>query len=304
MSRNSSTPSRGRRLTRGTQMTHDTLQLKRWWFQIGIFSFVVVTSFTYGVVRGLKTPPANAFASFSPDTTGAVVALPTRLRVLPGTKAIPIGEDTAINGQAAENIFFVSARDVRSLIRDQVMIWKRDGMESVGQATDRRGVALAINKATGERFVATAWVVPPASRHLMSNGYPVQGIIAVSDSAGGEALRPEEESGQVPGVPIMSGGKGGAVISSKAPGGRSTNSIYTNPGSVEANADYYFTHLTGNGWKLTEGDTTADAQQRVGFATYRKAREEIVLLLSEKPDSEDGLQTVVSVIRRPVVEPL
>jgi hypothetical protein len=127
----------------------------------------------------------------------------------------------------------------------------------------------------------------------MSGGYPVSGTLTVL-----QAPRPGEEVREVPGVPVMPGGKGGAVFSSDDGRGRGWSSIYLNPGSVEENLAYYRGALPAGGWRETDRRTGEANLTDFASLSFVRRGEELVLLLSQSgsgaPASTAG-KTVVMV---------
>jgi hypothetical protein len=273
-------------------------------FRIGVGAFVVVTSFLYGISAGLEKKSSRATAAVSPLWAYSdAQPVMRRLHLPSGVEAVPLGRDVKINNQNAEIVSFVSNRAADELVNQQMAVWKASGMKVIGAATGRRGLAVAVDMSAGERWSFSAWSVPPELRAVLSGGRPVQGFMEVADmdvSGGGR-----ERDGTVPGVPLMPGGKGGAVFSALDPGGRSYSGVYTNPGSLSDNVAFYRNELSGAGWTELNSEQSQPngARFEVANVIFTRDSEQIVLLFSpsvgaaDASDGDSGEKTVVSVTR-------
>ncbi|MFN8390295.1 MAG: hypothetical protein U0136_08405 [Bdellovibrionota bacterium] len=283
--------------------------LRRHAFHLSVGSFVVVVSFLYGISVGLNRKPSSAFASGgSPWALVDTDQTLHRLQLPAGVIAAPMGKDITINNHAAEIVSFVSDRAAEQIVNEQIGRWKQSGMKVVGLAKGKRGFAIGLNEVTQERFSISAWTVPPTMRGSLSGGHSVQGVLQVADTGIAES-----ETVSVPDVPLMPGGKGGAVFSALDPGGRSYSSVYTNPGSIADSLAFYRNELTGAGWQELNSDLSQPDGSRfeVGNVVFRKDGEEIVLLFSpllqgggvEAPASSDSSpeqKTVLAITRMPM----
>ena len=270
-------------------------------FSVAICTFVIVISFFYGFAKGLgkNVTPAQASATLGVSFDEAA-RLPEGITLPLGTTVLPIGKNVRINDRDVEIVSFVSERSVREISRDQLARWSRKNLQFVHRITERRAVLLGTDRVSGQKYSFMVWMVPPTLRRFVSQGHPVQGTLAVSarDAHGAHSEMPFE--GEVPGVPVMPGGSGGAVFSSDDIGGRSHTGVYTNPGTVEDSVTFYRTLLSEAGWQEVSSRNDlpfegAHAQQR-----FTRGAQEITLLYAVPnitlPSSDDA-KTVVTVIR-------
>jgi hypothetical protein len=245
--------------------------------------FVVVCSFVYGLVYGLSKHAPSAQASFPMFAQGALGEganyVPATREDLPhGIYVMPVGKDVAIAGKQAALLSFVSKRGVKNILTEQVKKWEAQGMIALGAGTTARGVALAIDKSSGERFVINVWKVPPSLKKLAANGMPVQGIISKTTGGLFPELGESEKEGLVPGVPLYPGGKPGAVFSSQEGAVRSYSSMYRNAGPVEETVSFYRRELPLTGWSVREGAIMPRGSSNVGHLTFEREEEELTLL--------------------------
>ena len=275
---------------------------KRHALEIMVGIFVVVMSFAYGLSVGLAKHRSNAWADLAETFDLSLETAPLRRIKLPdGVKAVPLGREVTINNQPAEMVSFVSNRPAKELVDQQMQSWKAAGMKTVGTSTSQRGFVIAFDQANSERYSFSAWTVPPAMRPSMSGGAPVSGMIAVADARSATAA----SDGTVPDVPLMAGGKAGAVFSALDPGGRSYTGVYTIPATLEESANFYRSELSGAGWSElnSEISTIEGAKFEVGNVIFHRGPEQIVLLFSPSRDvraADSGSEkTVVSVTRGP-----
>jgi hypothetical protein len=256
-----------------------------WRFQLLIGFTVLIVSFAYGVAHGLskKTPPASAALGRLDDPTEVLNSV--TLPIPPGTIPVPIGRDLAVNGRPTQMVSFITARSVKAVLNEQVQTWQSQGLNAVGATSARRGVAIAMNKTTGERFSIAAWEVPPSYRKTISRGYPVQGFLSSAGNDRSDRATADEQSGLVPGVPIMPDGVPGAVMSSSDALGRSYTGTYTNPGPIEQNLEFYRRTLAVRGWDLVNSSPVAEGQ-RGSSLVFQHGLRELVLLFAPVKDGE------------------
>jgi hypothetical protein len=163
---------------------------------------------------------------------------------------------------------------------------------------------------TGERFIITAWKVPPTLRKIVSGGMPVQGIIS---RALGDLDKQDSElgpaAGIVPDVPLMPDGEASVVFSSGVGPQTSFTGVYRNPGSVEDSLHFYRRTLGALGWKeiargVFENASFENGGELGAHVKFELGREEVTmlftpLLLQEKAAQGEGPATVVFVARSP-----
>lgn len=256
-------------------------------FHLLIGLSVVVISFGYGLASGLNRKISKAQATLSYET--APVQLSDKLTLPDGVRVVPLGDEVAINGKPMDVATFISSRGVVELLDEQVKLWERQGLYAAGAASRLRGVAFAVNQATGERFSAVAWVIPPPYRKIISQGEPVEGFVSYANNAAHPAAASvDEASGLIPGVPLAPGGKSGAVLSSRDPGGRSYTGVYSNPGTVQMNVDYYRSVFSADGWRETPSVVGDARGERSAALTFVRNKQEAVLLLSAADGGSSG----------------
>ena len=273
-------------------------------FTIYAALFTVVISFFYGLASGLLKPDSNlahatmAIADRNLQQANEVLSegieLPNEVEVL------SMGEDVRINGKDADVVMFVTERAVKSLVSEQLQIWKRSGIEGVAKTSNKRGLAIAYNKATGARYSMLAWVVKKDARQYSTYGRPVQGILSVAHGSNNGGVVEGEENGEVPDVPLFRGGKAGALMASNDRGIITYSGAYTNPGTVSHNIEFYQGHLLTNGWREVSRFREPTGKHKGGGVIFRKEREEIVLLFNELEDETDIGKTLVTIARKPL----
>lgn len=267
---------------------------------------VVLGSFIYGLSLGFSKQLQPANAALGKQQNGSVFGelgdLPPQLTNLPdGIKIIPMGNDVTINGKAVALTSFVTSRNIKGLMQEQVSKWEALGFITFGATTEKKGIAVAFNKETGERWLISAQLIPAPLRAAVSYGYAVQGKIAMAAAVGGEVERPDERTGVIPGVPLMPGGQGGAVWSSEEAEGRGYSGVYTNPGTVLENVEYYAETLVQSGWDLQDKQLNANVKKPFAQLSFRRDREELVLFVvpAEGPKDISKGKTVVTVALSP-----
>jgi hypothetical protein len=278
-------------------------------FHAAVGLFVIVCSFVYGLISGLSKHSPSAQASFPMFAEGALGEganyVPATSEDLPhGIYVMPVGKDVAIAGKQAALLSFVSKRGVKSILTEQVKKWEAQGLIAMGTGTAARGVALAMNKNSGERFVINAWKVPSSLRKLAAEGMPVQGIIAKTTGGSFPELDNSEKEGLVPGVPLYPGGKPGSVFSSQDGAVRSYSSMYRNPGPVEESVSFYRRELPLTGWSAREGAIVPHGSYNVGHLTFEREEEELTLLFVPVEPKEglrrsESLETMTFVLLGP-----
>lgn len=286
-------------------LTSDQSFFERYALHLGVGAFVLMSSFLYGVTIGLQK---NAAMALLPRRAAPLFdSTDVRLRrLIPPADAIvtPLGREMTINNHAAEMISIYSDRSATALLEEQAQIWKTQGLKVIASTGKHRGFVLALKGAGEERYFFSAWTVPPQLREKMSAGKLTQGSMSVYDFSPAD----QASDGGIPEIPIKTGGKGGAVISSLDPGGRTYSSVYTVPGDIRENIEYYRAELETQGWQVLHQNSSLPdqaepdrADYEVGNLVFNKSGEEIVMLFTPvtNDSSEDmsGPQTVVSITK-------
>lgn len=266
-------------------------------------AFVITAAFLFGLSNGLSARLPHAHATLSPLNFSGLVATDVPLndlaRGLPkGVAATPMGEEITINGKPASVVMFSSNRAIKAVVEDQVEIWKGKGLFAVGAAGSTRGVGIGLNRDTGERFSIIAWKVPEQLKRVVGGGSRIQGIVASADAAGAPGAHHEEMSGEVPGVPLTPGGRGGSVFSSLDRAGRSYSGAYTSPSTVEDTMAFYVGTMRDLGWALRDESDTERGGLGFGSLRFERDSEEVILLFSPVPRKDGGpAKTLVTVAR-------
>ncbi len=279
----------------------DTLSDRaRLWFAVSVGVFVLVISFFYGFARGLSKNAtlAHARASLSSSSFDSLT-LPDGIQLPSGTFALPMGKNVRINDKNVDIATFLSNRPIPALVQDQLDLWRQKDLQLVHRVSEKRAVIVGTDRSTGQKYSLMIWMVPPMLRQTAAQGYAVQGTIAISDKEKTGARTDMRFVGEVPGVPVMPGGQGGAVFSSDDVGGRSHTSVYTIPGTIRDGLLYYRNELSQSGW--TEIENRSDLPFGGDYAQQRFTRgeKEITLLYSSAQIDQlkdENTQTLITVI--------
>lgn len=256
------------------------------YFLIYVTIFVVVISFFVGISIGLKRVKAREHNIFNTGYYSRDYVF-QKIKPADELELVPLGRDVEINGKQAELASFFSDKKVQDIIEKQKQKWQAEGFDVVGMATSKRGFALAVNKEKLERFSIYAWFIPEALRESLTKDKAVRGLISYASMQG------YNNSGLVPGVPLMSEGNAGALISSDEGGYRSYVGVYTNPAKISDNVNFYRDYFNADRW-LEEGSSSLGSfQGNIANLVFKKENEEITLLFSAL--SED--KTVINIIR-------
>lgn len=277
------------------------------WFNIFLGFFVIVCSFTYGLVHGLSKQATEASAARSPlDLYPALsvsdeVNWPKQFPMPGGIQVVPMGDRIAINGRRAHVVSFFTNRSVRDVMSEQMDLWLESGLKAFAAKGKARGTAIAFDPLTKRRLTMTAWLVPPHLREKIAAGHSVQGIVAIHHGTEEVMAEPEESFGEIPGVPVMEGSQKGAVFSSTDRGGRSYTAVYTNPGPVSQSIAFYTETMQSLGWDLR---TPVHLSPKIRTATFLRGQDEATLLFAPVLGNGDGEEeeTVVTVIVAPRFE--
>lgn len=231
---------------------------------------VVVCSFFFGVARGLSKHGPTAHASLF-----EVVSEEPTMPLAAGISATQVGRNVLLNGREASVVNFVSDRPLSEVVSEQAALWRSFGFRAAGGAPGGRGIALAFHPQSGEKYSLVAMRVPNG---LSREGERTKGMILFS---GGGWVDPSESEGVIAGVPLMPGGRGGAVVSAHDPGGRSKTASYTNPGTVKENLRFYRERLHGVGWQEVHGFSGEERGGEFGSLSLVREGEELTLLFSQ-----------------------
>ena len=284
---------------------------------LAVGSFIILSSFVYGLVRGLDKrqahalAPSTALGSSTQDFQSGDSSSESNLKLITppeGVSFVPLGSEVTINNHPAELISFVSERAPRELCEQQAASWRERGLTVISRITDRRGVVFARSQLSAERYSFTAWSVPVKFRAVLGLDKPTQGMISVVDSSSTAAVSSNEAAGTVPDVPLMAEGKPGAVVRSIDRGKQTFSGVYTIPRDLTEVFDYYRARMAENGWEETFSDLANERAVEFGSVVVTRQGEEITLLLSAKGSEKGGLSdsqeqpaTVVAITRGPVV---
>lgn len=275
------------------------LRRNRFRYQLVAGLAVIMVSFFYGLAVGLKRPPKPAIAWQAPletldDSRSASIPLPH------GVQASSLGKNLTLNGKPANMVSFMTTRPVPSVLREIVAQWQGRGYRVVGATSDKRGVAVGTSADAKERFFAVVWMIPPPFRKFVPGKHSVQGMLSVGSAAVDGASSTEERQGEVPGIPVIPGGKTGSVLSSQEVAGARFTGVYTNPGTVADNLAFYKDWLSREGWvEQTAGYQTVAADAG-GLLSMIKGEQEAVLILAPLRQAAENRftpvpQTVVTV---------
>lgn len=275
-------------------------------FNSALGVFVVLCSFTYGLVVGFgkQAVPAHASLDIVPTWDGVSENLSVGGVALPkGLLTSSLGNNASVNGSNTEVISFVSARPVQAVLAEQVENWERAGYKAFGAGNRKKGVALATDPATERRFIITAWRVPPTIRKKVTKGMPVQGMVSSSNGEVRADVEFGENEGHIPGIPLIPGGVAGAVFSSvERSGGRSFTGTYKNPGTVADSIAFYRSVFSEDGWREISAANYSESMSQGGHLTFRKKGQEVVFLFSPVGtlggDRPEGQEKTLALINR------
>lgn len=260
---------------------NQTLSILRFRFFVLVFSFTLVCSFLYGFVSSLTDRAEKAQASLSNvsafDTEVSDYDESLAEELPRNVLAVSLGHDVELNGKKAKIVHFSSAHSVRSLLQEKVAAWQSRGVWTIGVGSKKRGMAVAINRSLGKRYLLSVWKVPENLRKLVSNGMPVQGILSVVDlDASNVSLEKVIKD-----FPVMPNAKEGSLISSGENGGvRTWTMSWTNPDSLEANLAFYRSELKIRGWKEVDKDAYLVLGANFGQLRFVRGDEETQIILS------------------------
>ncbi len=283
------------------------LRRNYFYFHCSLAFFVIISSFLYGLVHGLSKRGEFAQASLAEPVLPLAQAIngPEK-RLLPsGVLVLPVGKNASINGRRSAMLTFVSERQVKDLLSEQVAKWESQGMLAFGAGSRRRGVAMSLDKASGIRQVMNVWQVKQKLQASISNGMPVQGVLSIADNGLREQASETEKIGLLPGVPPYPGGKTGVVFSSQEGAQRSYSVMYRNPGGLKENLAFYRQELGKDGWHETaEAPYSPGVFSELGSLSFERGKEELVMLfspvmISQKTKHSQGRQTQVFVTLGP-----
>jgi len=204
-----------------------------------VVASVTVVSFFVGIFIGFnRSEPAYA-------TTGATQREDWK-GIIPvsGSSLTEIGRGSKIGGVASEVASFTSNKSVRDFLGEQEEIWKRKGLTTKTFGSAKRGIGLAINKSSGQKYQAVVFFCPPAIRNQVCRG---ENIFGVTSYISGEeqAQLSESEMPRCQGMKVSGTfssydeGRLATTLSGVCPQGifeaaESFREVYTNAGYQEA----------------------------------------------------------------------
>lgn len=263
---------------------------------------VVFLSFAYGISVGLKKPRHWAYARpdvwESPLDEEAQAALIAEIGLPAGVSISRTGHHASINDRPATIVNFTTDIPAERILREQIQFWEASGFKVMSKEGNHRGLLIGFDPVSHRKLQMSVWSVPLALRDTLSQGKPVQGSLSLLSD---EKEHLGVESDRVPEVPIIPGGKGGAVFRSEEPQGPSYSSVYSNPGSIRDNVDFYRRELGSDGWR-ERSVLIGGVDAKAGHLTFQRGTEELVLLFSPKTATQGEEKTVVAVFRGPKLE--
>lgn len=273
-----------------------TFRRLRFGTQLIILLFVVVTSFLYGFVSTLRQAPVHlAEASLlQGDELPESAAFPFELPS--GVQAIPVGQNSTINGQLVQILNFVSERGAKELLQDFTALFERQGFLTAGLGTERRGVVIAVNEQTGKRLSVSLWNIGQLPRNNALKRPQLFGVLALSTLDALGVVTDETVRGEITDVPLRPGGEAGASFASDEGHGRSVTGTYTLPGEVAENLDYYRTELVNFGWIEKRA---AEAGKIPAALFFERDGELLSMLFSLLPErAHEGIKKSVVIISK------
>ncbi|MBL7661919.1 hypothetical protein JNK13_04110 [bacterium] len=238
---------------------------------------VICLSFAYGLVRGLRAPQVALAREYYPVTNDEVEISD----LVSGIELERVGSGaTRINGKPVELYRVLSERNPAMILRQQEERWKQLGFQTAGIVDRQRGVLVARDLATNERYAFMLWTVIPKMRQEYSSGYRTTGFVSKGAAEISAVTQDFELQGAVPNVPIPTGGQGGAVMVSQDLGNTSYHSTYTLPGNISENLDFYRRELIGNGYREKTGSYLA-ADESGAMIEFISDSEHVTLLFQQ-----------------------
>lgn len=254
---------------------------KKWLFPTIVTITVMFFSFAYGLAKGLRPNMTNAYAGMTApqDWTPMEEDMPEFVSLPHGVRFSSLGKEMTLNSKPASIFSFVTNSSIQALLKKQSDAWEKMGFQVAGVAKKESGVVVALDPKTKKRYSASAWMIPAPMRAQVSQGYSVQGTVGMLDSEADSGSDGGTLPGEIPGIPIKSGGKGSAVVSSVDLGVRTYSGAYTVPGSVLEVVEYYQQQLGSQGWRKSQSGESAESSP--GDALFlKRGREELTLLFT------------------------
>lgn len=267
-------------------------------FLLLVGTSVVVLSFAYGLSVGLKR--SRNLAHARPMFSGSLLDEAEETLLL-GELGLPkevtvtrLGKNAAVNDRPATIVSFSTTIAPDRLLREQKQFWESTGFKMAAKTGENRGVLIGFDPVSRRKISVSAWTLPKELRSAAgASALPVQGMLSLLE---------DEKIGTgisiVPEVPVIPGGRGGAVFRADEGGGESYSSVYSNPGSLEENLEYYRRELPAAGWAESNSGGTKSGRYPTGHLMFRRNGEEVVLLFTPKGEEE----TVVAVFRGPKMD--
>ena len=255
-----------------------TTRLRRGHLALFAFALLIV-SFATGISLGLSNRLNSAHAAklgmgqlFSPGA-------PDHIAVPSGVVAVRVGDGVEMNGAPAEMVHLASSRPVVPLLTEIVHRWEQQGLRAVGVAAPHRGMAIALNPATGERFSALLHRVPPELRKSVANGYPTQGYLSYVNMAAGKPVESFED------ISFPNGTVNGGIVASKDVGGTSASAYFTLPYPVDEAMVWLRGVYDAGGWEEVDRSSAGN------YLIYVRAGRERTALFAPVTSKSQGGET-------------
>jgi hypothetical protein len=193
-----------------------------------------------------------------------------------GMKLAEVGRASKLGGVETETYSFTSPHSVDDLLEQQESLWKQRGFRTFGMKSPTRGVMLAEDKITKERYQTVAFFCPPAVRGQICNGDNSFGV--TSYLASGTMKHPDLPQCQ------------GMQISSSFESfdrGRPTETLSgVCPGDLLSAAESFRTEFLSQGFQQLGAREGEFGLSRTKILIFAKDREELTVVLSEAPSKQ------------------
>lgn len=233
---------------------------------------VVCLSFMVGLAIGFNRENVTDALAYQVSTSTS----PRHLIPVLGMKLVEVGRASKLGGVETETSSFSAPHSVVDLLEQQESLWKQRGFKTFGVKTPTRGVVLAENKVTKERYQTAAFFCPPSVRSQLCNGENSFGI--TSYLASGKVTHPN-----LPKCHDMQ-------ISSSFESfdkGRPTETLSgICPGDLFSSTESFRSALTSQGFEELGVKDGEFGESRTRILVFGKEREEFTVVLSESPTKQ------------------